>query len=112
MDWPIAATIIVAVVGAIAIVLAKVISGTRSSGAPEHKFGERMARIETASEGLKDTAATVARALIEHDQKDDRVTLEIRNEMHEGFKGIHDKLDKTASELTKTVISALSGNKT
>ena len=83
-----------------------------------HKFGERVVRIETTVDSLKETAAKVGLALVEHDRKDDQMFRESRAEiadlrcdMNAGFKAVHEKIEHAANDLTKTVISALSGKK-
>ena len=68
--------------------------------------GERLARIETTTEALKETAVAVGQALITHDAKDERIIGEVRLEMKEGFKGVNQKIDA----LTSSVMQAL-GNK-
>ena len=83
-----------------------------------HKFGERVVRIETTVDSLKETAGKVGLALVEHDRKDDQMFRESRAEisdlrcdMNAGFKAVHEKIEHAANDLTKTVISALSGKK-
>lgn len=98
------------------LVTNRLLSGRRQNGkekAEVEVYGERLVRIETTTESLKETAVAVGQALITHDAKDERVAGELRTEMKEGFKGVYQKIEGVTQKidaLTGSVMQAL-GNK-